>query len=325
MSAKKGGAKGGAKTGGASANAAAAGGASAGRVRTVERYEGYLTAELRLAPLTVPAYTAEARLFLDYLERGGLELAAGGHQGAGGVPDRAAAGGRLPEDHRQDPQRPAQPVPLADAGGLVGANPARLIETPRIPRKIPRVLSTEEVDTFLAAIDPSTPLGLRDRALFELIYSCGLRVSEASQLNLDRVFLREGLIRVLGKGDRERLVPVGQDGIEWLKRYLEEGRPLLVRRGRQEEALFLNHLGDQAVPQGDLEAAEGDRPGGRDRVEGAHPAPLLRHPPAAGGADLRTVQELLGHADIGTTQIYTHVSREELHRQHRRYHPRGGQ
>ncbi len=316
MSAKRG------DAGGAKGAAAARAETVPGAAGTLARFEGYLTAELRLAPLTVPVYTAEARLFLDYLERGGLDLA------------RVATGELVKYLIERQLEGASQKTTAKILSalrclyrylmleGIVAANPARLIETPRIPRKIPRVLTPAEVDTFLAAIDPSTPLGLRDRCLFELIYSCGLRVSEASQLSLDRVFPREGLIRVLGKGDRERLVPVGREGIEWLKRYLEEGRPLLVRRSRREEALFLNHLGAKLSRKGIWKRLKeiGLEAGIESKVH------TLRHSFAThllqGGADLRTVQELLGHADIGTTQIYTHVSQEELHRQHKRYHPR---
>jgi integrase/recombinase XerD len=287
------------------------------------QFESYLASELRLAALTVPAYTTEARMFLEYLAQADRPLAAVGT-------------GELVEyliERQLEGASQKTTAKILSAlrcfyrflilEGTVTANPARLIETPRIPRKIPRVLTPEEVDTFLSAIDPSTPLGLRDRCLFELIYSCGLRASEASQLTLDRIFPREGIIRVVGKGDRERLIPVGGVGIEWLKRYLAEGRPLLVRRKTRDEALFLNHLGQKLSRKGIWKRLKeiGRQAGIESKVH------TLRHSFAThllqGGADLRTVQELLGHADIGTTQIYTHVGEEELKRQHGRYHPRG--
>jgi integrase/recombinase XerD len=199
-------------------------------------------------------------------------------------------------------------------------DPSELIETPKQERALPSVLALEEVDRFLASIDPGTPRGLRDRALFELIYSCGLRISEAADLSFDRLYLRERVIRVVGKGRKERLVPFGEEAATWLGRYIEEGRPALVK-GRSDR-VFLNQAGKGISRKGIWKRFDGlrDSSGVKAKVH------TFRHSFAthllAGGADLRTVQELLGHSDISTTQIYTHIDPESLQDYHRDYFPR---
>ena len=207
--------------------------------------------------------------------------------------------------------------------GLAGANPARLLESPRLPMRIPRCLAPEEVDRLLAGADPADPVGLRDAALFELVYSCGLRASEATDLTLERVSLAEGIVRVMGKGSRERLVPVGDRAKAMLERYLADARPRLARASRPCDALFLGRLGRKLSRKTVWRAFK--RLAALAGLEAT--AHTLRHSFAthllSGGADLRSVQELLGHADIATTQIYTHVSQDALRRVHNTLHPRG--
>lgn len=204
--------------------------------------------------------------------------------------------------------------------GLRLDDPSELIATPKQERVLPSVLAPEEVDRFLASIDPSTPRGLRDRALFELIYSCGLRISEAADLSFDRLYLRERAIRVIGKGRKERLVPFGEEAALWLGRYIEEGRPALAK-GRSDR-IFLNQAGKGISRKGIWKRFDGLRSNSGVNAK-VH---TFRHSFAthllAGGADLRTVQELLGHADIATTQIYTHIDPESLQDFHRDYFPR---
>ena len=201
-------------------------------------------------------------------------------------------------------------------------NPAGGIATPRGEHRLPGVLSVDQVDTLLDSIDIGTPGGLRDRALFEMIYSSGLRISEAVGLDQNHLYLREALVRVHGKGDKERLVPLGEEAVAWLQRYLTEGRPKLSR-SIAERAVFLNRRGTRLSRKGmwkrfhELTQAVG--------IDAK--VHTLRHSFAThlleGGADLRSVQELLGHADIGTTQIYTHIDTEDLRDYHERFHPRG--
>lgn len=200
-------------------------------------------------------------------------------------------------------------------------NHALLLDKPKISRALPKVLSVEQVDLLLSSIDTSTDLGKRDDALFELIYSCGLRISEACDLLVTNVHMNEQLILVHGKGDKERLVPFGERAKEKLSVYLAEVRPLLVNNKNVPE-VFVNYRGEPISRKGvwkrfrELEALSGVN----SKVH------TLRHSFAthllAGGADLRSVQELLGHSDLSTTTIYTHVTNEQLENAHREYFKR---
>lgn len=205
--------------------------------------------------------------------------------------------------------------------GLRQDDPSQLIRTPRQERSLPEVLQPEEVDKVLASIDLSTPNGLRDRALFELIYSCGLRISEAASLSFDRLYMKEKLLRVIGKRKKERIIPFGDDAQHWLGRYLAEARPHLEKK-RKTDLVFLNQEGEGISRKGIWKRFSGIR-----AVAGVSAkVHTFRHSFAthllAGGADLRTVQELLGHSDISTTQIYTHIEEEALQSYHREYFPR---
>jgi integrase/recombinase XerD len=285
-------------------------------------YSDYLTAELRLSASTIAVYVQEARQFLSYCVQEQLEL-------------ETTTVGNLIEYliHRQlqgiSQKTTAKAVSalrafftFAHRQQMIPNNPSVHLELPRSSRRIPEVYTLEQVESILAAIDTATAAGIRDRFLFELIYSCGLRVSEAVSLTLDRIYRKESMLRVVGKGSKERLVPMGEQALFWMQRYLEEARPALLK-DKKERALFINRSGKRLSRKGmwkrfkETLALAG--------VEGK--IHTLRHSFAThllqGGADLRAVQTLLGHADIGTTQIYTHVDERQLHRQHRRYHPRG--
>lgn len=206
--------------------------------------------------------------------------------------------------------------------GVREDNPLDKIDAPRFKKHFPHVLDVEEVDRLLSVIDTRSNAGLRDRALYELIYSCGLRVSEAVNLDINSIFLTEGVVLVKGKGDKERLVPLGDIAINWIKQYLHDSRNNLAGRVKT-DSLFLNSRGGRLTRKGmwknfkslcNLSGVEGK----------LH---TLRHSFAThllvGGADLRSVQELLGHRDIGTTQIYTHLSSTELQTAFTTYHPEG--
>lgn len=205
--------------------------------------------------------------------------------------------------------------------GLREDDPSLLIRTPKQARTLPEVLRPEEVDRFLASINPDSPNGLRDRAIFELIYSCGLRISEAASLTFDRLYLKERLLRVTGKRKKERLVPFGDDALYWLEKYLEEGRPHLAK-GKHSNLVFLNQEGNGISRKGIWKRFSGVR-----AAAGVHAkVHTFRHSFAthllAGGADLRTVQELLGHSDISTTQIYTHIEEDSLREYHKEFFTR---
>ena len=197
-------------------------------------------------------------------------------------------------------------------------NHALLLDRPKAGRHLPKVLSVEQTDELLSSIDTSKPLGIRDDALFELIYSCGLRISEACSLKVSNVHFEERLILVHGKGDKERLVPFGEAAAQKLKKYMEEVRPELVK-GRNISEVFVNYKGEPISRKGvwkrfqEMEALSGVKA----KVH------TLRHSFAthllAGGADLRSVQELLGHSDLSTTTIYTHVTDRQLEDAHKKY------
>jgi integrase/recombinase XerD len=208
---------------------------------------------------------------------------------------------------------------------LVVADPTLRMGSARRPLRVPRSLSEAQVEALLAAPDVDDPLGLRDRAMLELMYASGLRVSELVGLTLGRVGLREGVVSVMGKGSRERMVPFGAEAQAWIERYLAQARSAILQQ-RISDALFVTRLGGpmtrqmawKLVKQHAL--AAGIRvPLSPHTLRHAFATHLLNH-----GADLRAVQMLLGHADISTTTIYTHVARERLRQLHATHHPRGG-
>jgi integrase/recombinase XerD len=209
--------------------------------------------------------------------------------------------------------------------GRLVSDPTLKLANPSLPSRLPKVMSEKQVEALLDAPDLDTPLGLRDRAMLETIYATGLRVSELVNLKLHEVGLADGVLRALGKGSKERLVPLGQLAIDWITRYLHEARPDILH-GQQSDALFVTARGGAMTRQAFWQLIKRYA-----LVAGIAPARLsphvLRHAFATHllnhGADLRVVQLLLGHADISTTQIYTHVARERLKSLHAEHHPRG--
>ena len=202
------------------------------------------------------------------------------------------------------------------------ANPVELLDSPRLPLKLPKVLGEKEVEALLAATDPSTPWGQRDAALLEVLYATGLRVSELVGLTLKQVDLRRGMVRPLGKGHKERLVPMVPQAVAKLRSYLSQGRPALLK-GKDSPYVFVNRRGGRLSRQGFWKILQHYA-----RLAGLrHLSPhTLRHSFAthllARGANLRVLQLLLGHADLATTQIYTHLDAERLKAAHRKAHPR---
>jgi integrase/recombinase XerD len=199
------------------------------------------------------------------------------------------------------------------------------VRAPKKPRRLPKQLSEAQVEALLAAPDTRTPLGLRDRAMLELLYATGLRVSELTGITRAQLAHDAGVVRVIGKGSKERLVPVGEEAVAWLSRYLREARPLLAGSAKRDE-LFLTArkapLTRQAfwalIKRFAVRAGIAKASLSPHVVRHAFATHLLNH-----GADLRVVQLLLGHADITTTTIYTHVARERLKQLHAAHHPRG--
>jgi integrase/recombinase XerD len=211
--------------------------------------------------------------------------------------------------------------------GVVRHDPTMNLESPKIRQSLPSFLSVKEIEKLLALPDLNTPLGLRDRALLDVLYSCGLRVTELISLRSDNVDFELGCVRCIGKGDKERLVPIGKKALESVVTYMKESRPVLLRsrrRAKLSNAIFLNRQGGQLGRVGvwKILAAYGRALGLRKKLT-PH---KLRHSFATHlldrGADLRSVQMMLGHADISTTQIYTHVMEDRLKTVYKAHHPR---
>lgn len=209
--------------------------------------------------------------------------------------------------------------------GVTDKNPTELLETPRLSRKLPEVLSIEEVTSIIEAPDTDLTMGIRDRAILELLYGAGLRVSELINLKIEHVFSDEELLRVVGKGNKERFVPIGGQALHWLKQYIGIGRPMVAKGLESRSQVFLNRFGRPFsrmgiwnIVQKYVLLANVNRK--------VHPH-IFRHSFAThlleNGADLRAVQEMLGHSDIATTQVYTHVTRQFLKEEYKSYHPRG--
>ena len=211
---------------------------------------------------------------------------------------------------------------LLDSGQLA-ANPTERLKTPKQSRTLPDIITENQIDTLLAAPDTDTPHGLRDKALLELMYATGLRVSEAVNLKLNEINLNRGILNTIGKGDKQRIVPLGAEAVYWIERYLADARPLLLKNARCDELLvsqkkqgISRQLAWMIVKQyADAAGIAHLSPHGLRHAFATH---LVNH-----GADLRVVQMLLGHADISTTQIYTHVANERLKSIVSQHHPRG--
>jgi integrase/recombinase XerD len=205
----------------------------------------------------------------------------------------------------------------------IKTNPARLLSTPKLPRRLPGVLSRSEVDRLLDQPDTSTSRGQRDGAMLELLYATGLRVSELVGLKIPNINLEAGFVRTVGKGAKERMVPVGAKALKAIRDYLAHGRPALLKR-KTSLFLFIGRRGKPITRQGFWKIIK--HYGLKAGIRKALTPHSLRHSFAThlleGGADLRSVQIMLGHADISTTQIYTHVTRERLKQVHEKYHPR---
>jgi integrase/recombinase XerD len=208
--------------------------------------------------------------------------------------------------------------------GLIQSDPCELIDAPRLAPALPESLSENDVESLLQAPEIVSALGFRDRAMLELLYATGLRVSELVELNFQQVNFRQGCLRVVGKGEKERLVPVGEEAMEWLERYLNQARPMILG-ARQSDYLFVTNRGSSMTRQAFWHIIKRyAKQAGIDKHLSPH---TLRHAFATHllnhGADLRVVQLLLGHSDLSTTQIYTHIAQQRLKELHSQFHPRG--
>jgi integrase/recombinase XerD len=293
---------------------------------SIEDYLSYLAVERGLAQNTVASYQSDLTSYRHYLESAGvMDPAAIREEDV-----RGYARERIVDE--MSPRSVARELScirgyhryLIFTGGAA-SDPTVHVDGPKLSKRLPDTLSVPEIEALVAAVDASSPLGIRDRAMIETAYGAGLRVSELLALEISNLFLEEEFIRVMGKGAKERIIPVGSAAIEWITRYREEARPWLAAKGSPTNVLFLNARGRSLTRMGFWKILQKHvaRAGIRERVK-PH---TLRHSFAThlleGGADLRAVQEMLGHADIATTQIYTSVDREYLKEIHRSFHPRG--
>ncbi len=212
---------------------------------------------------------------------------------------------------------------------LIGDNqaeidPTYVLEAPRQPDYLPDILDYPEIQKILNVINPSDSYRLRDRAMFETLYACGLRVSELINLTRQQLFQKEQIVRIFGKGNKERIVPIGETALYWLRRYLHDARPSFATAGRSKDIIFLNNRGRGLSRMGVWKKLQ--QYVDEAEIEKKVTTHTFRHSFAThlleGGADLRAVQEMLGHSDISTTQIYTHLDRSYLQEVHRTFHPR---
>jgi integrase/recombinase XerD len=284
----------------------------------------YLEFERGLSRNTLEAYRSDLAQLGAHLRERDVDVLAAGHEDLAGWLAGLAAAGAAPATLQRKTACLRSFSRHLRREGLIEHDPTADLRAPRKSQRLPKVLTRDEVAKLLAAPRGTEPAALRDRALLELLYACGLRASEAIGLQVGDVDLRHGVLRACGKGSKERLVPVGRQAIGATAAYLQRGRPLLHRGPSDETALFLNQRGGPLTRQGLYKVVQRHaRAVGLQEKMSPH---TLRHTFAthllAGGCDLRSVQEMLGHADIATTQIYTHLSADRLKDVYFQAHPR---
>ena len=296
----------------------------------VEEFLTHASIERGLSPRTIEAYGRDLARFAEYLEGARVRsLRAVRREHLVGFTrslDRAGLGSRSRARTLVSVRRLLRHQGIS---GTTGDDPLEGVSSPSFDTPLPRLLRPDETASLIEAADTSTPIGLRDRCMLEVLYGSGLRVSELVGLRMGSIDRRSGVIRVLGKGRKERIVPLGAPALEVLDRYLETARPVLAKRSAPDcDAIYLTRRGRAMTRQNfflRIRAIARVAGIGSDRVS-PH---VLRHAFATdlleGGADLRAVQSMLGHVDLATTEVYTHVSKSRLRETVERRHPRGGQ
>lgn len=292
---------------------------------SIDRFIDNLWSQKGLADLTLRAYRQDLRQFSSWLEKRGRQL---------GDADQVSIQQYLAERFDIGTSARSNARLLSTLkhyyrhlirAGERQDNPTALISAPRIHRSLPQTLSENDVENLLQAPDLSTAYGLRDRAMLELMYGSGLRVSELVGLELNQVNTNQGLVRLVGKGSKERVLPVGEEALHWLALYLRQARPELQREHAPNSDLFLSSRGRAITRQAFWQNVKKHLL--KAGIKTAYSPHSLRHAFATHllnhGADLRTVQMLLGHSSLSTTQIYTHIAQARLQSLHAQHHPRG--
>ncbi|MCL2504511.1 MAG: site-specific tyrosine recombinase XerD [Coriobacteriia bacterium] len=290
----------------------------------LERFMRHLSAERGLSPHTARAYRSDLDRYLDWAERASVDPIHIDHRGLRGYLadlDRARYA-RSTIQRRLSSVRAFFSFLVAE--GIISADPAGVVSSPKSPARLPRVVPSAVIDALLDAPDPQTPVGLRDRALLELMYATGARVSEVASLDMRGLDLAQGQITVMGKGSRERIIPLHHAARERLRAWLAYGRGYLARPQAQ-DAVFISSRGNRLSTDAirrifhkHLAATAAENSFSPHAIRHTFATHLLDH-----GADLRTIQELLGHVALSTSQIYTHVSSVRLKQVHESAHPRG--
>ncbi len=293
-------------------------------IALIERFSDALWLERGLSENTLSAYRSDLQSLAGWLHANESELKhAARHELLSYLQQRVEAGAKPRSSARLlSSIRRFYRYLLRES--VIAEDPSARIDAPKLGRPLPKTLTEQEVEQLLAAPDTATPMGLRDRAMLEVLYASGLRVSELVGLRLAQVNYQQGLVRVMGKGSKERLVPLGEEALHWLQHFIHEGRALLLGEKRS-EALFPSKRGSamsrqafwQLIKRYAIEAGI-SKPLSPHTLRHAFATHLLNH-----GADLRVVQLLLGHSSLSTTQIYTFVAQERLKGLHAIHHPRG--
>ena len=291
-----------------------------------DQYISYLKIEKGLASKTIQAYASDLTVFLDFLKYEQINRLV--HTDTAVILKYVI---ELRRSGRSARTRARHLVTIRGFyhhlynSGIISNNPAKLVALPKSGLKLPEVLNVEEVEQLLAVPDRKTPRGNRDAAMLEVVYAAGLRVSELIHLETNSINLEAGFVRVMGKGSKERIVPIGQKAMQRVRAYLKEGRPQLLKNTHSSHFLFVARAGKPMTRQGFWKLLR--RYVLQTGISKRITPHSLRHSFAShlleGGADLRAVQMMLGHVDIATTQIYTHVARKRLVEIHAKYHPRG--
>ena len=291
----------------------------------LDQFLHYLVVEKGLSKNTIEAYSLDLTRFLDYLRGKGIrELRDIGKFDVRGFLLSLKRKNLSAKSIGRDLSAIRSFFKFLIQEGILETNPIEDLESPKVAKKLPEILSLKEIEQILEQPDLQTPLGIRDRAMLEMLYATGMRVSELTRLPTHQVNLEGGYVLLYGKGSKERVVPLGSEAMNWVSLYLSTARRILAK-AKESPFLFINRSGKGMSRQGFWKNLKdyARRAGLRKRIS-PH---LLRHSFASHllerGADLRSVQMMLGHVDISTTQIYTHVTGERLKKVHKQYHPRG--